>query len=310
MITLTNINFDNVVADYEFEKASKVREEDYEKVAFLCCKNKDKILDRIAEAVLKIKYFSYIVFLGGETSRKTGTLDEYLEYLKSQNRAFEGYYSYPGHSGFLANNTGLVFEYVEEKYNAEQGQNVTSTFYNFVPFSEIRKALIYTYVVVKNLNENVKNTLSYFTQNPPRTEVTSFWYDEFEVEEFKKKSLFGKGYAKLSYVKPQLLLDIEERINNLLKDRGIMVFISPELFMAFDDNFGCSNVICSWDYNNEKERSESEEQYLKNQNDFIFSHLNEDKVYITFNHNFKEESEVYSRSARLRSKLTFMRVKN
>ena len=89
MITLTNINFDNVVADYEFEKASKVREEDYEKVAFLCCKNKDKILDRIAEAVLKIKYFSYIVFLGGETSRKTGTLDEYLEYLKHPEKKIE-----------------------------------------------------------------------------------------------------------------------------------------------------------------------------------------------------------------------------
>ena len=306
VITLKKIDFDRVASDYEFENSSSISDDDLLTVAMACAQAKDKIIDRVAEGILKWQCFSFLSAYDLKKNIEHATLDDYLKNLEAKGKNFV--VANPRFGFSLAANTGLVLEYEENEYDVDQGKRVSKRIHTFASFSTLRAALIRARLSIKNLDEKTSEALTYFTQNAPRIEAYSYWYENFVVEEFKKKSLFGKGSAKVSVIKPQLLLDVEERINNLLKDRGIVVFIVPQTSPYIDVPY-YSNVKNSWECPNPEGWSMFNDKYLFREREYILSIRDEKKFYIILNHNYKEDSVLYKDFGKMYSRLIFVGLK-
>ena len=122
----------------------------------------------------------------------------------------------------------------------------------------------------------------------------------------RKKGLFGKGSAKIILHKPQMLIDLEEKIDRLLKDLGVAVFFTPYDYLA---NMRIERGECSWTYKNPNKLDRYSKEYYEDERKHMLSIMKETNFTMTMKHTLKDDIEIYHAVSDLRTSTIFVNCK-
>lgn len=228
---LKSIDFNTLYFSRAFDSARRldsVADEDALAIALLCAENKEKFFERMCDAILEgEKGFSIFT-----SDFEYYTFEELVKKFKETGKEFILQWN---HSPF--EDCGLALTVEEEKGLDKQED---STFVYHLTLEGFLEAIAKAYQNEKDEGKPLNKDFEYFAGNSTPENLTNFFKCDWDISniEVKKKRLFSKGYAKAHVKghieKPQVLIDLQNKINEKLKGTNYVCVALPWVTAVLD----------------------------------------------------------------------------